>query len=246
MKRLFVAALFLASGSLTACGSPGPSIPKGLSKAPQSGSASALPSISVGDGVVKVDSGQGGSEDLAINLRSPHGARFSSQSIVHRWVSSDVTEYDVTLSVGTGSGMTALATVQVYPKAAQPQTEAIFDHLRVGVPYVVTVLARGNVGGSPTDPTQILNTQTPANALILFTSFDKNDIDNAKAVAVTVQLDSVPFSGTATVSITTVDGTYSAPAEPEAASAGSAEIGTSSAVDHPSSGVPLIGRRRAP
>lgn len=115
--------------------------------------------------------------------------------------------------------MTPLATVQVLPKGAQPQTEAIFSHLRVGVPYVVSVLARGNIGGLADAPAQVLNTQNPADALVLFTSYDNNDINDAKSITVQVQLDDVPFSGTATVSIVTKDGTFSAPTEPEAGSA---------------------------
>lgn len=164
-------------------------------------------------GQVVMDSHQGGNRTLQVNLLPPVTPAFAAQTTVHRWVASDVTEYDVTLSAGGQS----LLTVQVLPQGRQ--NSAVLDNLRFGVQYTVSVVAKGNDVGGTADPVQILNSQNPAIATVEFSGV--NDVDNEQSIAVQVRLDSVTFDGSATVSLGSTDGAYANPSEPESGYASS-------------------------
>lgn len=161
--------------------------------------SSAVQSVAVQGDQVIADTAQGGDKSLEITFGSKDAA-FTSQSIVHRWVSQDVVEFDVTLSAN-GQG---IVTVPVMMKDGQ--TSAIFDHLKLGTQYTVTVVARGNDGGDPTQPLQVINSQTPATGTILFQG--NQDVDNSQSLTINVQLDNVVFDGNASVSVKTTDGSY--------------------------------------
>lgn len=162
---------------------------------------------------VVASSRQGGNRAILVRLLPRTTAGFTSQSIVHRWVASDVTEYDLALSAGGQN----LLTVQVLPQDGQ--NSAVLTNLRYSVNYTITVTAKGNDGGNAAAPIQVLNVQTPAVAMVAFTG--DNDVNSEQSITVQVLLDSVTFDGSAAVSLTSSDGAYASPSEPESGFASS-------------------------
>lgn len=158
---------------------------------------------------VVADSREGGDKQVSIDLIPPKDGGFLTQAIVHRWVANDIFEYRVTLSANGNT----LVTIPVMVKNAQSQ--AVFNHLKLGTKYTVSVLAMGNVGGTGAET--IINSQTPASGVVTFSG--ENDVENTKTLTVQVILDNVVFDGSATVSIDQTDGQYTQPDAPETGSA---------------------------
>jgi len=150
------------------------------------------------------DLAQGGQAKATLRLGSL-GEDRSVQAIRHRWVKADIYEYDVTLSLNGH----ALTTVAVH--CPNGDGTAQFTHLRPGVKYDVSVVVKGNVGG--TASTTVLNTQTPATGAFDFTG--SGDLNDQVSVTIRCQLDSTPFDGTGTVVLNPIDGQFTGPTASE-------------------------------
>lgn len=119
------------------------------------------------------------------------------QAPVHRWVTSDVHQFKVTLKVWNGSAYVDLAPANVLIVSPQlhPGKQARYSNLKANQKYRAVVEAFGNVGG--TSPTFHLNSQTPAFADFDFTGGP--NLEDTLATSVQVTLDPVPFSGVVTL-----------------------------------------------
>ena len=148
-----------------------------------------------------IDSGLNGRQTLTVSLLAPKDGSFRSQAPVHRWTSQDIYQYDLALS---GGGLANPLAATLIP--SNGHTKAAFTHLKVNTPepYQLTVVARGNQGG--TAPDLILNSQNPATQRFSFAG--DNDVEDTQNIQVSIQLDSVPFNGTADVGLQPVDGGY--------------------------------------
>lgn len=202
MRKIATAAGSLALVAIVSCGR----IP---TNHPASVQAIA-PVVSAADQVV-ADSRQGGNQTLQVHLIAPQEAAYRSQSIVHRPTASDVVEYLVSLQ---NEGQTLL-TITVNVKSGQ--TVAVFDGLKLNQQYEVSVEAMGNDGGDPSQPLVQLNTQNPAVGSILFSG--EQDVENTQSITVQVTLDSIVFSGSASVDLSATDGSYENPDQPESGTA---------------------------
>lgn len=171
-----------------------------------------------GDDTMVVDSGLEGRQSLTVSLLSPQNGNFRSQAVVHRWTSQDVYQYELLLS---GGGLPAPLLATLVPSSGK--SKAAFTHLKANTaqPYTLTVTARGNVGG--TAPERILNSQNPASKVFSF--MGDNDIEDTQNLSFTLQLDDVPFNGTADIGLQPIDGGYSG--------SGDATVSTGPASDSP-------------
>lgn len=160
---------------------------------------------------------QEGDRSIAVTLQAPVSADYKTQATVHRWVDNDIYQYDVALKVWNGSSYVDLnpAIAVVVPRKVTPKTKAVFTNLRQGSKYQVSVVAKGNVGG--TAATVTLNS-TPATATFDFTG--TQDVENTLAADLRIVFDAVAFNGSGTTTVQTpVEGTYQNPSEAETGSA---------------------------
>lgn len=163
------------------------------------------------------NSGQAGNRAIAVTLLAPQDGAYTSQATVHRWVDADIFQYDVTLKAWDGSAFTDLPKplTVVVPRKQDPKTRAVFTNLRHGQIYQVSVVAKGNVGG--TAPETVLNT-APATAVFDFTA--SQDVEDTLSTNLRVVFDAVDFNGSGSTTIEAPeDGTYRNPTEPETGSA---------------------------
>lgn len=164
---------------------------------------------SSGSNVAITAMGHPNGKTIALNLFAPMDSKFKAQAIVHRWTSTDLYQYEVTLSRDDQS----LVTVPV--RCINGQAKAIFTHLKPGVRYAVSVLAMGNIGG--TAPDTLLNSQNPAEGEFDFRG--ANDIDDNQTTTIRVKFDDVLFDGTGTINLETADGNYLSPTASESGAA---------------------------
>jgi hypothetical protein len=204
MKRMILSLALgtLISGGLAGCAFPG-TAPGPVSHSDAVTAASAL----------------GGSRTVSVMMLPPQDAAYQTAAIVHRWVDNDIFQYEATLKVWDGTAYADLQTpltVVVPRKGPAPKNRAVFTNLRQGFRYQVSVVARGNVGG--TAATTLLNSNVPAAAIFDFTA--AQDVEDTIASNVQIAFDSVPFNGSGTTTIVApAEGTYTNPAAPETGSA---------------------------
>lgn len=170
------------------------------------------------DSVVK-DSGLSGNKAIALNVLAPNESGFRTQAVVHKWVDNDIFEYVATLKAWNGTAyvdFTTPLTVTIPRKGVSPKTKAVFANLRQGAKYQVSLLAKGNIGG--TAATSALNSTAPT-AVFDFTA--TQDVEDTLSASMQITFDAVPFSGSGTSTVTApADGTY---ANPSAAESGAAQ-----------------------
>lgn len=171
------------------------------------------PSLSPEDHLV-VDAGYKGGRAIAITLSAVATGGYTNQALVHRWVDNDIYQYEVILKVFDGANfvdLTPALMVVVPRKGPSPKNKVAFTNLKHGKRYQVSVVAKGNPGG--TAPAQILNA-TPSSAQFDFTA--SQDVEDTLSTTVQVALDPVTFNGTGTINAQTPsDGNFLAPANPE-------------------------------
>lgn len=129
---------------------------------------------------------------LELRLGAPE-SRYSTQAVSHRWVASDIYQYEVTLRAYDGAGdpgPNAAVTV-VLPQIGTPLSTAQFTNLRQGLRYEAEVVAKGNVGGTAAD--LVLNSQSPTQAVFDLTA--SQDVETSYTWSGGVTLDSALFSG---------------------------------------------------
>ena len=166
---------------------------------------------------VVANSGQAGNRAIAVNLVTPTDGGFATQASVHRWVDADIYQYEVTLKVGDGTSFSELPTplTVVVPRKRDPKSRAVFTNLRQGRIYQVSVIAKGNAGG--TAPAQLLTT-VPATARFDFSA--TQDIEDTVNADLRVVFDPVEFNGSgSTTLLPPADGGFRNPSAPETGSA---------------------------
>lgn len=115
---------------------------------------------SLDSSVVVKDMGFQGGRTLSLNLTAP-GATQSVQSAdaFTGWTAQDIYQYDLKLSdVTDAANPRDITEFSVVCKGGN--AKAVFTHLKPGIKYQITVLAKGNKGG--TAATTTLNTQVAA------------------------------------------------------------------------------------
>jgi len=166
---------------------------------------------------VVANSGQAGNRAIAVNLVPPADGGFATQAVVHRWVDADIYQYEVTLKVGDGNTFSDLPTpvTVVVPRKQDPKTRAVFTNLRQGSIYQVSVVAKGNAGGS--GPAQVL-TSVPATARFDFSA--TQDVEDTVSADLRVVFDAVAFNGSGSTTLLPPDeGSFRNPTDPETGSA---------------------------
>lgn len=166
---------------------------------------------------VFANSGQQGNRAITVNLLTPQEGSFKAQAKVHRWVDADIFQYEVTLKIKSGETFADLPSplTVVVPRKGTPKSKAVFTNLRQGRIYQVSVIAKGNVGG--TAPEAPLNAN-PATALFDFSA--TQDVEDQQSADLRVVFDAVEFNGGGTtILLPPEDGTYRNPSEPETGSA---------------------------
>jgi hypothetical protein len=164
---------------------------------------------------VTAASSLGGNRSLSITMLTPIEADYRTAAVVHRWVDNDIFQYEATLKVWNGTSYADLQTpltVVVPRKGQAPKTRAVFTNLRQGFRYQVSIVARGNVGG--TAATTILNANTSTATVFDFTA--AQDVEDTITANVQIAFDAVSFTGTGTATVVApAEGTYANPAAPE-------------------------------
>lgn len=200
-KKSHLLAATLALPSLVACGV--------LPISPTMASKPAVTQAATfGSSAVVKDTSLGGTRFAFFSVTTANPA-YGTQSVVHRYTSSDVAYYVLTLDDLTNS-KTDVAQVQV-----TPGQQGVFTHLLVNTLYKVRVAAYSDVqsdGTTGTTAIQINTNDQWASTEFNFTSGDSgnNNVDNQINYcstnfynALTVHLDNSAFDGTAYVSTAT-------------------------------------------
>jgi predicted small lipoprotein YifL len=204
-----LAALYVLGG----CGQPGPL---------QAKPADAATQAKFGSQASVVDLGYRGGKTISLELLPPAEQgfkQFGLLAVQHHWTANDIFLYTATLKVWDGTAYAAIGSgvsTTVDPKAAAPQTKAVFTNLKQGKKYQVGIVATGNDGG--TAGTTTLNSANPTNVVYDFTA--TQDVQDTLSSSAAITFDDVSFSGSATTTLTTPsDGAYANPAATEAGSA---------------------------
>lgn len=186
--------------------------------APGVGTALPLATSSAAEQPVVKDSGLAGNRTIAFSVLAPDAGGYRTQAIVHKWVDNDIFEYVATLKAWNGTAYVDFATpltVTIPRKGTGAKTKAVFANLRQGTKYQVSLVAKGDVGG--TAATKVLNSTAPT-AVFDFTA--TQDVEDTLSAVLRVVFDSVAFSGTGTSSVTTpADGVYQNPTAAESGTA---------------------------
>lgn len=125
---------------------------------------------------------------------------YALQSVVRRWLASDIYEYDVYLQVWNGSAFVDMspALEVVLPQKVSPApTKAVFSNLSQGQKYRPRLVIRGNAGG--TAATTVLNSQSTLVPPTLDFSASQ-DVQDTQSETLVDQLDPMAFSGDAAIS----------------------------------------------
>jgi hypothetical protein len=112
---------------------------------------------------------------------------------VHRWVSTDVYQYEVQLQVLTNGSWVNSGAAIVLPQTGTPKSTVAFSNLAQGQHYQAVVVAKGNVNHS--DASKTLNSKT-ACVVDLDFSVGTNDVNQTITANAQVAFDPVDFSGT--------------------------------------------------
>lgn len=162
---------------------------------------------------VVLDTKQGGDRAILVTVATPGEGAYQAQATVHRWVANDVYQYEAALQYWNGSAYVAFSPAinVVVPNKVDPKTKAAFTNLKQGRKYQVSVIAKGNVGGSAASSTL---TSSAATAVFDFTA--TQDVEDTLGATVQVSLDPVAFSGSAHATVSSpIEGTYQNPTATE-------------------------------
>lgn len=146
------------------------------------------------------DMGYADGKTITVNLGTGKAAYTVLAADSGVWAVSDIYSYDVTLTDITDATPKVLTTFNVVCSSGHAQ--AVFEHLKTGRKYQVSVVAKGNKGGTSGDT--VLNSGVPA--IGIFDLTDTTVTTTTLTAAIQVKLDGGAPETTGTIDIIPVAG----------------------------------------